>query len=62
MINIMLKTIEGLYRASRRFHYLEQLIIVFPFYAIFNLNRFINSPYSLLLILPFIGAMTAVYI
>jgi 4-hydroxybenzoate polyprenyltransferase len=58
-MNIMLKTIEGLYRASRRFPYLEQLIIVFPFYAILTVNGFINSSYSLLLILPFIGAMTA---
>ncbi len=55
----MLKTIEGLYRASRRFPYLEQLIIVFPFYAILTMNGFINSPFSLLLILPFIGVITA---
>ena len=55
----MIKTIEGLYRASRRFPYLEQLILVFPFYAILTMNGFINSPYSLLLILPFIGVMTA---
>jgi len=51
----MLKTIKGLYISSRMFPYLGQLIIVFPFYAILLTNGFIDSSYSLFLILPFIG-------
>jgi 4-hydroxybenzoate polyprenyltransferase len=50
---------EGLYRAARKFPYLNNLIMVFPFYMILFVNGFINSAYSLLLILPFIGIISA---
>jgi 4-hydroxybenzoate polyprenyltransferase len=56
---MILKTIKGFYKASRMFPYLEQLILVFPFYAILAFNGFITSAYSLVLILPFMGVMAA---
>ncbi|MDD1774509.1 MAG: UbiA family prenyltransferase [Methanobacterium sp.] len=55
----MIKTMEGLFRAARMFPYLNNLIMVFPFYMILFVNGYINSAYSLLLVLPFIGAITA---
>jgi 4-hydroxybenzoate polyprenyltransferase len=55
----MIKTIEGLYRAARMFPFLNNLIMVFPFYMILFVNGYINSAYSLLLVLPFIGAISA---
>jgi 4-hydroxybenzoate polyprenyltransferase len=56
---MMIKTLEGLYRAARMFPYLNNLIMVFPFYAILAVNGHIDSAYSLLLVLPFIGAISA---
>lgn len=58
----MIKTIEGLYRATRMFPYLNQLIFVFPFYAILVVNGLVDSVYSLLLVLPFMGIMAAGFI
>lgn len=55
----MMKTIKGLYRAARMFPYLNNLIMIFPFYAILAVNGYINSAYSLLLVLPFMGAIAA---
>jgi 4-hydroxybenzoate polyprenyltransferase len=55
----MLTTVKGLYMAARKFPYGQYLITVFPFYAILILNGFINSLYSLLLLLPFIAVMVA---
>lgn len=55
----MFQTIEGFYRAARRFPYLEQLIVVFPFYAILMASGVISSPYTLVLVFPFVGIMAA---
>ncbi|MGO9387447.1 MAG: UbiA family prenyltransferase [Methanobacterium sp.] len=56
---MIIDTVKGLYKAARIFPYLEQLILVFPFYAILAFNGFITSAYSLVLVLPYMGVMAS---
>lgn len=59
MTKISLKKVKGLYLSSRKFPYYGYLITVFPIFCILISNGFINSLNSLLMLFPFVTAMTA---
>ena len=54
-----LELIRQLYRTSKSLKYGAYFITMFPFFAILIYNGFINSPYALLFILPFVPAFAA---
>jgi 4-hydroxybenzoate polyprenyltransferase len=54
-----LDSFRQLYRTSKSLKYGAYFITMFPFFAILIYNGFINSPYALLYILPFVPAFAA---
>jgi 4-hydroxybenzoate polyprenyltransferase len=56
-----LDSFRPLYRASKSLKYGAYFITMFPFFAILIYNGFINSPYALFYILPFVPAFAVVF-